>query len=55
MISHEDASALVRRMQECFNSRRFADADELHAPDLFSHPLGTTGFAAGREAWRAMA
>ena len=54
MTTHEDASALVRRMQECFNSRRFDDADELHAPDLFLHPLGATGFAAGRAAWRVL-
>jgi hypothetical protein len=52
MTTREDASALVRRMQECFNSRRFAEAADLHAPDFFSHPLGTAGFSTA--AWRAI-
>jgi hypothetical protein len=42
-------------MQECFNSRRFDEADGLHAPGFFSHPLGTTGFEAGKAAWHALA
>jgi predicted SnoaL-like aldol condensation-catalyzing enzyme len=54
MISRDDAAALVRRLQECFNDRRFDDAAALHTPDFVSHPLGSTGFAAGRAAWRAM-
>ncbi|QKW36612.1 nuclear transport factor 2 family protein [Actinomadura sp. NAK00032] len=54
MISREHATALVRRMQECFNTRRFDQAAELHAPDFVSHPLGSTGFAAGRAAWRTL-
>jgi hypothetical protein len=49
-----DASDLVRRMQDCFNTRRFDDAADLHTPGFFSHPLGTTGFAAGHAAWRAL-
>lgn len=51
MTTH-DAGALVRRMQECFNTRQFDRAGELFAPDFFSHPLGTTGFEAGKDAWR---
>jgi hypothetical protein len=49
-----DAGALVRRMQECFNTRQFDQADDLFAPDFFSHPLGTTGFEAGKRAWRVL-
>ncbi|MEV8442334.1 nuclear transport factor 2 family protein [Actinosynnema sp. NPDC051121] len=49
-----DAGALVRRMQECFNTRRFDQADDLFTPDFFSHPLGTTGFEAGKRAWRLL-
>ena len=52
MTTREDASALVQRMQECFNSRRFDQAADLHTPGFMSHPLGTTGFEAGKEAWR---
>jgi predicted SnoaL-like aldol condensation-catalyzing enzyme len=54
MTTREEANALVRRLQECFNSRRFDDADALHTPDFFCHPLGATGFAAGKDAWRTV-
>ena len=54
MTAPHDAAELVRRLQDCFNSRRFDDAADLHTPGFVSHPLGTTGFAAGREAWRAV-
>ena len=53
MITREDAAALVRRMQECFNSREFDEADDLYAADFFTHPLGT-GFEAGKDAWREL-
>ncbi|SNR24974.1 nuclear transport factor 2 family protein [Actinomadura mexicana] len=53
MTAREDASTLVRRLQECFNSRRFDEAAALHTPDFFSHPLGA-GFEAGQAAWRAL-
>jgi predicted SnoaL-like aldol condensation-catalyzing enzyme len=52
MITREDASALVQRMQECFNTRQFDQADDLFTPGFFSHPLGTTGFQAVSGAWR---
>ena len=52
MTAREDASVLVQRMQEYFNTRQFDQADDLHAPDFFSHPLGTAGFEAGKDAWR---
>lgn len=52
MTTH-DADALVRQMQECFNTRRFDQADELHAPNFHSHPLGA-GFEAGKAAWRLL-
>jgi predicted SnoaL-like aldol condensation-catalyzing enzyme len=54
MTTREDASALVQRMQECFNTRQFDQAASLHAPGFFSHPLGTTGFEAGKVAWQAL-
>jgi len=54
MTTREEASALVRRLQECFNTRQFDQAEGLHTPDFFSHPLGTTGFAAGKGAWRTV-
>ncbi|MGW3542648.1 ester cyclase [Nocardia niigatensis] len=53
-MTTDDPSAVVRRMQECFNTRQFDQADELHAPDCFSHALGTTGFDAGKSAWRSL-
>jgi len=52
MTTRDDASALVQRMQECFNTRQFDLADGLFTPGFFSHPLGTTGFEAGKDAWR---
>ncbi len=52
MTPHDDPSTLVRRMQECFNARQFDDADVLFRPDFVSHPLGTTGFARGKQVWR---
>jgi predicted SnoaL-like aldol condensation-catalyzing enzyme len=52
MTTRDDASALVQRMQECFNTRQFDEADDLFTPGFFSHPLGTTGFEAGKDAWR---
>src|SRR4051794_15275313 len=52
MTTREDAVALVHRMQDCFNTRRFDRAAELHTPGFFSHPLGVPGFDAGRSAWQ---
>jgi predicted SnoaL-like aldol condensation-catalyzing enzyme len=54
MTTREEASALVRRMQECFNTRQFDQAADLHTPGFFCHPLGTTGFEAGKAAWRML-
>jgi predicted SnoaL-like aldol condensation-catalyzing enzyme len=54
MTTRDDASALVRRMQECFNTRHFDQAADLHTPGFFNHPLGTTGFDAGKDAWRTV-
>jgi len=53
MTTH-DPRALVRRMQECFNTRQFNRADDLFAPDFFSHALGATGSEAGKNAWRSV-
>jgi hypothetical protein len=52
MTKPEDAASLVQRMQQCFNTREFEQAAELHTLDFFSHPLGAAGFEAGKEAWR---
>jgi predicted SnoaL-like aldol condensation-catalyzing enzyme len=54
MTAREDASALVQQMQEYFNTRQFDQADDLFTPGFFSHPLGTTGFDAGKDAWRKL-
>jgi len=54
MTTREAASALVQRMQECFNSRQFDQADDLFTPGFFSHPLGASGFDAGKDAWRKL-
>lgn len=54
MTTREAGSALVQRMQECFNTRQFDQADDLFTPGFFSHPLGTTGFGAGKDAWRKL-
>jgi predicted SnoaL-like aldol condensation-catalyzing enzyme len=54
MTAREAASALVQRMQECFNTRQFDQADDLFTPAFFSHPLGTSGFEAGKDAWHKL-
>jgi predicted SnoaL-like aldol condensation-catalyzing enzyme len=54
MTTRDEASALIRRMQECFNSRQFDQADDLIAPGFYSHALGATGFEAGKDAWRTV-
>ncbi|MFC7101983.1 nuclear transport factor 2 family protein [Nonomuraea rubra] len=54
MTTREDVSALVQRMQECFNSRQFDQAADLHTPGFYSHPLGTPGFEAGKRAWQVL-
>jgi SnoaL-like domain len=52
MTTREDASALVRRLHECFNTRQFDEAADLFTPGFLNHPLGATGFEAGKDAWR---
>lgn len=54
MTTREAASALIQRMQECFNTRQFDEGDDLFTPGFFSHPLGTAGFEAGKDAWRLL-
>ncbi len=54
MTTRDEASALVQQLHECFNTRQFDQAADLHTPGFFSHPLGTTGFAAGKDAWRML-
>jgi hypothetical protein len=52
MTTRDDASALVQRMQECFNTRQFDQADDLFTPGYLNHPLGATGFEARKDVWR---
>jgi predicted SnoaL-like aldol condensation-catalyzing enzyme len=52
MTTRDDASALVQRMQQCFNTRQFDQADDLFTPGYLNHPLGATGFEAGKDVWR---
>lgn len=52
MTTREEATALVRRLQECFNTRQFDQADDLVTAGYRTNPLGTTGFEAGKDAWR---
>jgi predicted SnoaL-like aldol condensation-catalyzing enzyme len=54
MTTRDDASALVRRMQECFNTRQFDQASDLFTPGFFSHPLGSTGLEGIKNAWPAV-
>ena len=54
MTTREQASALVLRMQECFNTRQFDQADDLFTPGFINHPLGATGIEAGKDAWRTV-
>jgi predicted SnoaL-like aldol condensation-catalyzing enzyme len=54
MAAREDARTLIQLMQGSFNTRQFDQADDLFTPDFFSHPLGTTGFEAGKDAWRRL-
>lgn len=54
MTTREDARALVLRMQECSNTRRFDEAAELFTADFDNHSLGATGFDAGKQAWSAV-
>ncbi|MFI1913364.1 ester cyclase [Nocardia sp. NPDC020380] len=53
-MATNDAGTLVRQLHHCFNTRQFDAADDLHTPDCFSHPLGSTGFEAGKNAWRSL-
>ncbi len=55
MTTHDEASALVQRMLECFNTRQFDQADDLYTPGFRTHPFAVTGFEAGKDAWRRLA
>lgn len=54
MTTRDEATALVQRMLECFNTRQFDQADDLYAAGFCTHPFGTTGFEAGKDAWRTI-
>ena len=53
MTTREEAGELVQRMQECFNTRHFDQADDLYTPGFCTHPFGT-GFETGKDAWRML-
>lgn len=52
MTTRDEARALIQRMQECFNTRQFDQVEHLVTPGFDNHPLGATGFEAGRDACR---
>lgn len=54
MIASDQVRDLLHRMQVCFNTRRFDQADDLFAPDFINHVLGTTGVESGKNAWRTV-
>jgi predicted SnoaL-like aldol condensation-catalyzing enzyme len=53
MTTHDEASGLVLRMLECFNTRQFDEADELFTSSFVTHPFGT-GPEQGKQAWRQL-
>lgn len=53
MTSRHEATALVSRLLDCFNTRQFDQAADLYAPGFISHPFGT-GAEAGKQAWRLL-
>ena len=53
MTKREEASGLVQAMLDCFNNRRFDDADDLFAPGYVTHPFGT-GPDEGKQAWEQL-
>jgi len=54
MNTRDEVIAPVQRMQECFNTRQFDQADDLFTPGFFNHALGATGFEASKAAWRKL-
>jgi hypothetical protein len=53
MTSREEASGLVQRMLECFNTRQFDNVDDLYDAGFVTRPFGT-GSAEGKKAWRQL-
>jgi predicted ester cyclase len=53
MTARDEAAALVSRLLDCFNTRKFDQAVDLYAPDFISRPFGT-GAEAGMQAWRVL-
>src|SRR5690349_3534328 len=43
---------VIQRMYDAANGRDLDAVDEIFAADFHSHPMGTTGSAHVREAWR---
>lgn len=53
MTSRDEATAVVLRLLDCFNTREFDRAADLYHPSFIGHPFGT-GAEDGREAWRLL-
>lgn len=52
-MTSPDPRRLAQRMHEAFNTRDITAADEIFAPDFYSHPL-QGGVEAVKAAWTAM-
>lgn len=52
MTDRVQATALVTRLVDCFNTRRFDDATSLFAPEFTTHPFDTA--AGAGPAWRLL-
>ena len=52
-MTKEDTKNLIQRMYDAFNTRNVAAADDIFAPDFYSHPL-KTGVEGVKKSWASM-
>ena len=52
-MTKEDTKDLIQRMYDAFNTRNIAAADEIFAPDFYSHSL-KTGVEGVKKSWTSM-
>ena len=52
-MTKEETKNLIQRMYDAFNTKNVAAADEIFAPDFYSHPL-KTGVEGVKKSWAAM-
>jgi predicted ester cyclase len=52
-MTKEETKALIQRMYDAFNTKNIAAADEIFAPDFYSHPL-KTGVEGVKKSWASM-